>query len=80
MVAVRVFNATDDVGFDFLYDFVSQVGGESFQGFLDHTAAILVTCKGNNVMFDDRKKGFSLAVRTEFEHFLDNIVAKNVFH
>lgn len=80
MVAIRVFNATDDIGFDFLNDFVSQVGGESFQSFLDHTAAILVTWKGNNVMFDDRKKGFSLAVGTEFEHFLDNIVAKNIFH
>jgi hypothetical protein len=43
MVAVRVFDATDDVVFDFLNDFVSQVGGESFQSFLDHTAAILVT-------------------------------------
>ena len=80
MVAVRVFDATDDVRFDFLYNFVSEVRWEGIHGCLDHSAAILVTWKGNNVMFDHRKKGVFLAVGTEFEHFLNNIVAKNVFH
>ena len=43
VVTVSIFNASDDVRFNFLYDFVSEVRREGFQGFLNNSTAILVT-------------------------------------
>jgi hypothetical protein len=42
VVSMLILNASDDIGFDFFNNFVSQVRRESFYGFLDNSAAILV--------------------------------------
>jgi hypothetical protein len=43
VVSMLILDASDDVGLDFFNYFVSKVRRESFHGFLDNSAAILVT-------------------------------------
>lgn len=80
VISVSIFDTLDDLRFYFLNELVLKGTWQNIQSLLHNSASILIARKFKNTSLDVKVQNLSLIRCAEFEHFLDDIIAKDVFH